>query len=165
MHAIVQPVEPIAERMTPACGSGSYHGHRLCVTSRASAGSHRLSAMPAVRRLDPTLLEVVARAATRSGAAALEASHELLAHYSDIGHGPSQRAVDTLVDRAAEALRALTDSLADISDQLQMTAGPTTAGQTTAEQVTAGQATAVVATAVMATPVSGSSGPRPDHPA
>ena len=56
---------------------------------------------------------------TRSGAAALEASHELLAHYCDTGDAPSQRAVDTLVDHAADALRALTDSFADISGELR----------------------------------------------
>jgi len=134
--------------------------------------------MPAVHRLDPTLLEAVARAANRSSAAALEASQELLAHYSDIGHAPSQRAVDTLVDRAAEALRGLTDSLADISSQLpttsvratsvqaaavQPTSVMATAVQTTAPQTTAPQTTAPQTTSVMATPASGPSGPGRDH--
>jgi hypothetical protein len=75
--------------------------------------------MPAEHRVDPTLLDPVIGALTRSSAAALETSHELLAHYSDTGDAPTQRAVDTLIEHAADALRALTDSFADISCGLQ----------------------------------------------
>jgi len=75
--------------------------------------------MQAVHRPDPTSLDAVVGALTRSSTAALEASHELLAHYNDTGDAPTQRAVDTLIDHAADALRALTDSLADISSELQ----------------------------------------------
>jgi hypothetical protein len=71
--------------------------------------------MPAERPMDRSLPDSVAMALTRSSMATLEASHELLAHYSDTGDGPSQRAVDTLIDHAADALRALTDSLDDLS--------------------------------------------------
>ena len=77
--------------------------------------------MPAEHRLDPNLLDAVADTLDASSAAALEASHELLAHYSDTGDAPTQRAVDTLIDHAADALRALTDSLADISGELAAT--------------------------------------------
>lgn len=82
--------------------------------------------MPAKHRLDPALLDVVptpldavVAALTRSGVAALDASQELLAHYSDTGDAPTQRAVDTLIEHAADALRAITDSLADLSSELQ----------------------------------------------
>jgi len=68
---------------------------------------------------DPALLDALATALTRSSAAALDASHELLAHYADTGHAPTQRSVDTLIDHAADALRALTDSIADILCELQ----------------------------------------------
>ena len=74
--------------------------------------------MPAEQHMGPTVLDAVARALTRSGAAALEASHELLAHYGDTGDAPTQRAVDTLINQAADALRALTDSLAESSAEL-----------------------------------------------
>ena len=70
-------------------------------------------------RVDPTLLDAVAARSTRASNAALEASHELLAHYSDTGDASTQRAVDTLIDHAADALRALTDSLAETSRALQ----------------------------------------------
>jgi hypothetical protein len=75
--------------------------------------------MPVEHRVEPTLLDPVATASTRSSTAALDASHELLAHYSDTGDAPTQRAVDTLIDHAADALRALTDSFAEISYELQ----------------------------------------------
>lgn len=78
--------------------------------------------MPAVQRIDPVLLESVAGTLTRSSTATLEASHEVLAHYGDTGDAPSQRAVETLIDHAADALRALTDSLAEISAELQAAA-------------------------------------------
>ena len=78
--------------------------------------------MPAEHRLDPTVLDDVAAALSRSGAASLEASHELLAHYSDTGDAATQRAVDALIDQAADTLRALTDSLADASYALQAAA-------------------------------------------
>ena len=78
--------------------------------------------MPVEHRSDRTLLDALAAAATRSSSAALEASHELLAHYGDTGDAPTQRAVDTLIDHAADALRALTDSLADISGEMEAAA-------------------------------------------
>jgi hypothetical protein len=78
--------------------------------------------MPAEHRVDPTLLDAVATQLARSSHAALEASHELLAHYSDTGDAPTQRAVDTLIDHAADALRALTDSLADSAHELRAAA-------------------------------------------
>jgi hypothetical protein len=77
--------------------------------------------MPAEHRVDPTLRDAVAAQVTRASHAAVEASHELLAHYGDIGDAPAQRAVDTLIDHAADALRALADSLADSSRELQAT--------------------------------------------
>lgn len=85
--------------------------------------------MPAVHAVDPVLLDTLAAELTRSSTAALEASHELLAHYSDPGSPPTQRAVDTLIDHAADALRALTDSFADISGELQATAPEATPPQ------------------------------------
>ena len=71
--------------------------------------------MPAEHRIDPTWLEVVATQLARSSAAALNASHELLAHYSDTGDASTQRALDAMINRAGEALGELTDSLADTS--------------------------------------------------
>ena len=86
--------------------------------------------MPAEDRVDPsrlnanmlnanmlndTLLDAVAARLTRASADALEASHELLAHYPDTGDASTQRAVDALIDQAAEALGALTDSLTEAS--------------------------------------------------
>jgi hypothetical protein len=78
--------------------------------------------MPAEHRVDPTPIDAVAGALTRSSAATLEASHELLSHYGDTGDAPTQRALDSMLEHAADALRALTDSLADISDELQAAA-------------------------------------------
>jgi hypothetical protein len=78
--------------------------------------------MPAEQRMDATVLDAVAVALRRTGAATLEASHELLAHYGDTGDAPTQRVVDTLTEHAADALRALTDSLADISVELESVA-------------------------------------------
>jgi hypothetical protein len=78
--------------------------------------------MPAEPRVDPRLLDAVAVVLTRSSAAALDASHEVLAHYGDTGDAPSQRALNTMIDQAADALRALTDSLADLSCELRPTA-------------------------------------------
>ena len=83
--------------------------------------------MPAVDSVDPTKLDALAETMTRSKAAALEASHEVLAHYADTGDVPTQRAVDTLIDHAAEALRRLTDSLADAADVLDAAARATVA--------------------------------------
>jgi len=77
--------------------------------------------MPADHRVDQTLLEAVAVVLNRSSTAAHDASHELLAHYSDTGAAPTQRAVNTLIDHAADALRALTDALAEVSDEFQVT--------------------------------------------
>ena len=85
--------------------------------------------MSAERRVDPTWLDVVAIQLARSSAAALDASHELLAHYSDTGDATTQRAVDTLVNQAADALAALTDSLANTSRMLQEAARRTTTSQ------------------------------------
>lgn len=73
--------------------------------------------MPAKHRVDPNLLEAVTRALSRSSAAAFDASSELLAHYSDTGDAPTQAAVNTVIDHAADALRVLADSLAEISDE------------------------------------------------
>jgi len=78
--------------------------------------------MHAEHRADPTVLDAVATQLTRSSHAALEASHELVAHYSDTGDAQTQRAVDTLIDHAADALQSLTDSLANSAQELQ-TAG------------------------------------------
>ena len=76
--------------------------------------------MPAEDRADPsgldaTRLDDVAARLLRSSAAALEGSHELLAHYPDTGDAATQRAVDSLIERAAAALGALTDALARTS--------------------------------------------------
>ena len=79
--------------------------------------------MAAEHRVDPIWLEVVATQLTRSSGAALDASRELLGHYSDTGDDPTQRAVDDLTNRAGEALGALTSSLADTSCALQETIG------------------------------------------
>jgi hypothetical protein len=78
--------------------------------------------MSARRRIDATVVDAVTGALTRSGAAALETSHELLAHYGDTGDARTQRSVDALIDHAADALRALADCLAGISGELQTTA-------------------------------------------
>ena len=75
--------------------------------------------MPAEPCVDPTWLDVVATQLARSSNAALDASHELMAHYGDTGDAAAQSAVDTLVNRAADALGVLTDSLADTSRALQ----------------------------------------------
>jgi hypothetical protein len=82
--------------------------------------------MPAERLVHTKPLDTVVAELNRSSAAALEASDELLAHFGDTGSAPSQRAVDTLIDHAADALRALTDSLADISGELQTVAAEAT---------------------------------------
>lgn len=78
--------------------------------------------MPAEPRVDPTLLDTVEVALTRSSSAALDASHEVLAHYGDTGDAPTQRALNTMIDQVADALRALTDSLAEMSCELRATA-------------------------------------------
>jgi len=78
--------------------------------------------MPAEHHVDPKMLDALALEVTRSSTAALEASHELLAHYGDTGSAPAQRAVDTMIHHAADTLRALTDSFADISAELQTSA-------------------------------------------
>lgn len=75
--------------------------------------------MPAEHRMDPTWLDVVAAELARSSAVALEASDELLAHYGDTGDATTQRAVDALVNQAAEALGALSECLGDASLKLQ----------------------------------------------
>jgi hypothetical protein len=78
--------------------------------------------MPAERPCDPTLPDAVAAVAgalTRASATALKTSNELLAHYGDTGDSGTQRAVDTLIDHAADALRSLTDSMADLSGELE----------------------------------------------
>jgi hypothetical protein len=81
--------------------------------------------MSARRRIDPTLVDAVAGALTRSGSAALEASQELLAHYGDTGDTRTQQSVDTLIYGAADTLRALADCLTGISGELRASA-PTT---------------------------------------
>ncbi len=78
--------------------------------------------MPAANRVDPTTLDAVAAQLARSSTAALEASYELLAHYSDTGDASTQRAVDTLIDDAADSLRALADSLAETACRLDAAA-------------------------------------------
>jgi len=96
--------------------------------------------MPEEHHVDPTRLEVAAcfdvavpfdvavcfdaaaTALARSRAAALDASHELLAHYADTGDAATQRTVDTLVSQAGDALGALTGALADTSRTLQAAA-------------------------------------------
>jgi hypothetical protein len=83
--------------------------------------------MSARHRIDPSSVDAVAGALTRSGAAALEASHELLAHYGDTGDPRTQRSVDTLIDHAADALGALADCLAGISGELAATTAPSRA--------------------------------------
>lgn len=82
--------------------------------------------MHAEHRVDPTVLAAVAARLTRSSHAALEASHELMAHYGDTGDAPTQRAVDTLIDHAADALASLTDSLADSAQELRVAGLPET---------------------------------------
>ena len=78
--------------------------------------------MPAADRVDPTTLDAVAAQLARSSTAALEASYELLAHYSDTGDASTQRAVDTLIDDAADSLRALANSLAETARRLEAAA-------------------------------------------
>ena len=78
--------------------------------------------MPAERRVHPTSLDDFAAQLARSSHATLEASHELVAHYSDTGDPRTQRAVDNLIDQAADALRALTDALAASSREAQVAA-------------------------------------------
>jgi len=85
--------------------------------------------MPAEDAMTQATLDGVAAQVARSSAAALEASHELLAHYADTGDDRTQRAVDTLIDHAADALRALSDSLADASPGVQAAAGGATSFQ------------------------------------
>lgn len=75
--------------------------------------------MPAVDRVDPTLLDALAARLARSSKATLGASYELLAHYADTGDTPTQRAVDALLDQVAAALRTLTDSLTDAAKGLE----------------------------------------------
>jgi len=75
--------------------------------------------MPAEHRIDPTWLDVVATQLSRSSSAALEASHELLAHYGDAGDATAQRALEALVNQAAGTLSALSECLADTSRELQ----------------------------------------------
>ena len=74
--------------------------------------------MPAEHHVDPKLLDTLALQVARSSTAAVDASHELLAHYGDTGDSPTQRALDTMIDQAADALRALADSLAELSGEL-----------------------------------------------
>ena len=69
--------------------------------------------MPAVNPVDPATLDAVAAQLARSSAATLDASHELLSHYADIGDASTQRTVDTLIDHAADALQSLSYSLSE----------------------------------------------------
>ncbi|MHB1472955.1 MAG: hypothetical protein ACYDDU_02865 [Dermatophilaceae bacterium] len=96
--------------------------------------------MPAEHRADPTWLDVVATQLARSSTAALEASHELLAHYSDTGDAKTQRAVDALINRAADVLGTLTDSLADTSRALQEAAHQATTSRAATSRVATSQA-------------------------
>ncbi|NMM22125.1 MAG: hypothetical protein HHJ11_01255 [Phycicoccus sp.] len=75
--------------------------------------------MPAEHRMDQTLLDVVSAELARCSAAALDASDELLAHYGDTGDATAQRAVDTLVNKAAGTLSALSERLGNTSRELQ----------------------------------------------
>jgi hypothetical protein len=75
--------------------------------------------MPAEHRVDPTTLAAVAATLTRASTAALDASHELVAHYGDTGDARTQRALDTLIDDAADTVGALADSLAYVSGEIQ----------------------------------------------
>jgi hypothetical protein len=75
--------------------------------------------MPAEQPLDPSSLKALAGELSRSGTAARTTSNELLAHYGDTGDDPTQRAVDTLIDHAVGALRAVTASMADSSRVLE----------------------------------------------
>lgn len=84
--------------------------------------------MPAPDRVDPTMPDPLAARLTRSSQAAMEASHELLAHYADTGDAATQRAVDTLIDGAADALQTLTDSLAEAARGLDAFASMTRTG-------------------------------------
>lgn len=85
--------------------------------------------MPSEDRVDKATLDAVAAQLDRSIAAALDASHELLAHYADTGDASVQRTVDTLIDHAAVALGSLTESLADTSRGLKAAAGRATTVQ------------------------------------
>jgi hypothetical protein len=75
--------------------------------------------MPAELPRDTALLKAVADELSRSGAAALATSRELLAHYADTGDDPTQRAVDTLVDHAVGALLAMNDSMLERCRELE----------------------------------------------
>lgn len=75
---------------------------------------------------DATLLDAVAARLTHASVDALEASHDLLAHYPDTGDASTQRVVDMLIDQAAEALGALTDSLSKASGELMAAAARAT---------------------------------------
>jgi hypothetical protein len=92
--------------------------------------------MPAIRQIDPTWLDVVATQLGRSSASALDASRELLAHYSDIGEPTTQRCVDTLVNQAAGVLGALADDLAATSRALQEAGQRATAAPAKASRAT-----------------------------
>jgi hypothetical protein len=81
--------------------------------------------MPAERHVDPTLPDGVAEQLSRLSHAALEASQELVAHYSDTGDASTQRAVDALIDHLADTLQSLADSLADSSRELRTAEPPT----------------------------------------
>jgi hypothetical protein len=75
--------------------------------------------MPAELPRDPTPLSALAGELSLSSTATLTTSNELLAHYADTGDGATQRALDTLIDHAADALRAIADSMADSSRELE----------------------------------------------
>ncbi len=96
--------------------------------------------MPAEHHMDPTWLDVVSAQLARSSTAALEASHELLAHYSDTGDATTQQAVDALVNQTSDALETLADSLADASRTLRAAVealtrrGPTTSNLATCQR-------------------------------
>ena len=137
MHAVVHPrrAYPCAADMGVWVGTDHRVGHRVRNLAGPRPHGNMLSAMPGDHLVDPTLLDAVSARLDRSSTAALDASHELLAHYADTGDASTQRAVDILLDRAADALRALADSLADTSRGLQAAAGRAPASQLAAGDV------------------------------
>jgi len=78
--------------------------------------------MPTDDRVDPTMLDAMAVRLDRSGAEALNASREVLAHYPDTGDASTQRPLNDLLVHAADALQALARSLADGSQEIRSAA-------------------------------------------
>jgi cation transport regulator ChaC len=107
--------------------------------------------MPAEHQIDPTWLDVAATQLARSSAAALDASHELLAHYSDVGERSTQRGVDTLVNEAVGALGTLTERLAETSQALQEAGLRAITSPAKASRATTSRAITTLANATRAT--------------